>query len=66
MDVRFPVMQVLESSGFVEQIQPDYLIKNRGEAIMFLFQRLDHEYCRDVCTYRLFNECSTVKNRKDK
>ena len=61
MDVRFPVMQVLESSGFIEQIQSDYLIKKRGEAIMFLFQRLDHEYCRDVCTYRLFNECSTVK-----
>lgn len=61
MGVHIPVRQVFESSGLMEELQAGHLIENRGEAISFLFQRLDHEYCKNVCPYALFHECPTVK-----
>jgi SulP family sulfate permease len=59
--VHLPVRRVLESTAFLEEMEPDLLLGTRGEAISFLFQRLDHTYCRDLCPYKLFNECLTVK-----
>ena len=61
MSVHIPVKQVFESSGLMKELQAGHLIENRGEAISFLFQRLDHEYCKNICPYALFNECQTVK-----
>jgi sulfate permease, SulP family len=59
--VHLPVRGVLESTGFLEEMGPDTLLGTRGEAISFLFQRLDHAYCRDLCPHKLFHECFTVK-----
>jgi SulP family sulfate permease len=59
--VHLPVKQIFESSGFLKELQPGHLIENRGDAITFLFQHIDHEYCKDVCPYELFHECSTIK-----
>ncbi|MFC1489368.1 SulP family inorganic anion transporter [Thermodesulfobacteriota bacterium] len=61
MGVHLPVKQVFESSGFINEIEPGYLIENRGDAITFLFQHIDHGYCKDVCPHALFLECPTVK-----
>jgi len=61
MGVHLPVRQVFESSGFINELQPGHLIENRGDAITFLFQHIDHGYCKDICPYALFNECPTVK-----
>jgi SulP family sulfate permease len=61
MSVHLPVQQVFESSGFIKELQSGHLIENRGEAITFLFQNLDHGYCKNVCPYELFHECPTVK-----
>ena len=61
MDVHLPVMDVFKSSGFIKELEPGLLIENRGEAISILFQYIDHKYCKDVCPYRLFYECSTVE-----
>ena len=61
MGVHLPVKQVFESSGFINEIEPGYLIENRGDAITFLFQHIDHWYCKDVCPHALFLECPTVK-----
>lgn len=61
MSVRLPVKKVFESSGFLNQLNSDYLLVNRGDAIALLFRQIDHGYCKDVCPHRLFNECSTVK-----
>ncbi|MBI9085874.1 MAG: sulfate permease [Desulfobacterales bacterium] len=61
MEVRQPVVAVLESTGFLAQIQPGHLFQKRGDAISFLFQRIDHGYCRKTCPHRLFIECGTVK-----
>ncbi len=59
--VHLPVKQIFESSGFLKELQPGHLIENRGDAITFLYQHIDHEYCKDVCPYELFHECSTIK-----
>ena len=61
MGVHLPVKQIFESSGFLKELQPGHLIENRGDAITFLFQHIDHGYCKDVCHYELFHECSTIK-----
>lgn len=61
MGVHLPVKQIFESSGFLKELQPGHLIENRGDAITFLFQHIDHGYCKDVCPYELFHECSTIK-----
>ena len=59
--VHIPVKQVFTSSGFMELLEEGHLIENRGDAIGFLFQRIDHDYCKGQCPYALFNECPTVK-----
>ncbi len=61
MGVHLPVRQVMESSGFINDLKPDHLIENRGEAIKFLFRYLDHGYCKKDCLYELFFECSAIK-----
>ena len=61
MEVHLPVQKLFVNTGFINHLKADHLIKNRGEAIDFLFQRLDHDYCKNVCPYSLFLECSTVK-----
>jgi SulP family sulfate permease len=59
--VHLPVKKVFESSGFLSELDPELFIGNRGEAIRILFQRLDYDYCKNVCQYKLFHECPTVK-----
>ncbi|MFH1480941.1 MAG: sodium-independent anion transporter [Pseudomonadota bacterium] len=61
MGVHLPVKQVMKSTGFINEIKRGHLIENRGEAITFLFQQIDHGYCKKVCPYELFFECPTVK-----
>lgn len=61
MEVRQPVMAVLESTGFLAQMPSGNLFQKRGDAIGFLFQRIDHGYCRKTCPHRLFIECATIK-----
>ncbi|MBN1106694.1 MAG: SulP family inorganic anion transporter [Deltaproteobacteria bacterium] len=59
--VHQPVRTVLESTGFLKEMGQDTILGTRGVAISFLFQRLDHTYCRDICPHKLFHECFTVK-----
>ena len=61
MEVHLPVMDVLRSTGFLDQIKSGHLLQKRGDAIGFLFQQIDHDYCRADCPYRLYLECDTVK-----
>jgi SulP family sulfate permease len=62
MGIHLPVMEVLESSGMINEMKTGHLIEKRGDAIAFLFHHIDHEYCKNVCPYMLFYECSSVKN----
>jgi SulP family sulfate permease len=59
--VHLPVKKVLESTNFLDMVGRDRMLEKMGDAIAYLFERLDHDYCRNVCPYRLFHECSTVK-----
>jgi len=59
--VHLPVKKVLENTGFLDRVGRDRVKEKMGEAIAYLFERLDHGYCRNVCPYKLFHECSTVK-----
>ena len=63
MGVHIPVMESFERSGFVKEIPADLIIKNRGDAITVLFNRVDHGYCKNTCPYVLFNECPDVKDK---
>ena len=59
--VHLPVKKVLETTGFLDVVGRDRMQEKMGDAIAYLFERLDHDYCRNVCPYKLFHECSTVK-----
>lgn len=61
MGIRRPVLEVIETSGFIKSISPRHIIPHKGEAIADLFRELDHDYCKNVCPYVLFHECKTVK-----
>jgi SulP family sulfate permease len=67
MAIHRPVMETFESSGFIDELEAScYFEKtwdneHRGDAIARLFRDIDHEYCREVCPYYLFEECHTVK-----
>ena len=61
MGAHLPVMETFRSSGFIDAINPGHLIENRARVITFLFQHIDHAYCRNECPYKLFLECSSIK-----
>ena len=61
MEIHLPVRQVMDSSGFTEELDQDLIFHKRGDAYVGLFERIDHDYCRNQCPYALFNECHTVK-----
>ncbi len=61
MSVHLPVLEVLESSSFIKTLKPGHLIENRGDAIKVLFNKIDHDYCKNICPYELYFECSSVK-----
>lgn len=67
MAIHRPVMDTFERSGFIRELEAScYFEKgwdneHRGDAIAKLFREIDHDYCRDVCPYSLFEECPTVK-----
>lgn len=61
MEIHIPVREVMQSSGFLAEMNPELLLQKRGEAITVLFKHLDHDYCKNVCPHTLFFECKTVK-----
>ncbi len=61
MEIHRPVLEVMKSSGFLEEMDPELMLQKRGEAITVLFQYIDYDYCKNVCPHSLFFECKTVK-----
>ena len=61
MRTRLPVKKVLQSSGFIKELKPDYFIENGSQAIATLFRDIDHGYCHNTCPYELFFECANEK-----
>ena len=60
MGVHIPVKQIMESTGFLDELNTDFLIEVRGEANSYLFRRLAHAYCKNQCPYELFHECPSI------
>ena len=42
MGINQEVMETFKNSTFIKEIEPDLLIKNRGQAITTLFKQLEH------------------------
>ena len=61
MEMHLPVKEVMESSGFLQEMNAELLLQKRGEAYTVLFAHLDHDYCKNVCPHTLFFECKAVK-----
>ncbi len=58
------VYPLLENAGFDNVVNDNLVFNAKGEAIVGLFKNLDHEYCRDMCPYVVFEECLSVKEKK--
>ncbi len=56
-----PVKEVLEKSGFLKELGISNLFYSKGDAFSHMFKQLNHNYCKGVCPYKLFMECSAVK-----
>jgi len=59
--VHQPVKQVMQSAGFLDDLQSRCLFDDWNEAISEMFMRLNHQYCKNKCPHQLFYECKTVK-----
>ena len=66
-DVHQPVMKTFHSSGFSDEMKTGGMIEQtdltsrQGKALEEVFKKIDHDYCRNKCPYKLFYECATVK-----
>ncbi len=52
-----PVMQVFESSGFKDEVDPSLIFASKEDAVSSLIARLDKRFCEDCCDQRVFHEC---------
>jgi len=57
--VKEGVCQPLGKGGYLDEIGRENFFDGKTEAIEKIFQRLDREICRR-CTYRIFQECTTL------
>ncbi len=60
------VYPLLENVEFDKHMDVDYVFDSKGQSIVELFKKLDHEYCRKKCPYAVFKECWTVKEQNFK
>ena len=56
------VFPILERAGFEKYVETDFIFDSKGQSIVELFRRLDHDYCAKKCPYAVFKECYTVKS----
>ncbi|MFN3946661.1 MAG: SulP family inorganic anion transporter [Aquificaceae bacterium] len=57
------VYPLLEKVDIDRYVSIDFIFNSKGQSIVELFKRLDHEYCRRKCPYAVFKECWTVKEK---
>jgi len=54
----YPLLERLDIDKHIEQ---ENIFDSKGQSIVELFKKLDHEYCRRKCHYAVFKECWSVK-----
>ncbi|RME11314.1 MAG: SulP family inorganic anion transporter, partial [Aquificota bacterium] len=57
------VYPLLENVELDKHMDIDYVFDSKGQSIVELFKKLDHEYCRKRCPYAVFKECWSVKEQ---
>ena len=55
------VYPLLENAGFDKVAKHELVFDSKGQSIVGLFNRIDHEFCKSECPYTVFRECLTVK-----
>lgn len=55
------VKAVLNNSGLMKLLGHKCCPTSKGESIALLFNKIDHQFCRDTCKLSIFTECKTVK-----
>ncbi|MDQ7082341.1 MAG: sodium-independent anion transporter [Aquificota bacterium] len=55
------VYPLLENAGFDRVVKHELVFDSKGQSIVELFKRIDHDYCAKECPYVVFKECLTVK-----
>jgi len=55
------VYPLLERINFDKHVDIELIFDSKGQSIVELFNKLDHEYCSKKCPYAVFRECYSVK-----
>lgn len=55
------VKAVLNNSGLMNLLGHKCCPTSKGESIALLFNKIDHQFCRNTCKFSIFTECKTVK-----
>ncbi len=55
------VYPLLENAGFDKVVKSNLVFDSKGQSIVELFGKIDHEFCAKVCDKVVFRECLTVK-----
>ncbi len=58
------VYPLLENAGFDRVVKHELVFDSKGQSIVELFKRIDHEYCAKECPHVVFKECLTVKGKE--
>jgi SulP family sulfate permease len=56
LDLHGPVESLFIRSGFIDEINKQFLLKTMERTIETLYKAVDHEYCKK-CPYKLYIEC---------
>lgn len=57
------VYPLLENAGFDKEVDTSLVFDSKGQSIVGLFEKLDHEYCAKRCPHVVFKECLSVKDK---
>ena len=57
------VYPLLENAGIDREVKTEFVFDSKGQSIVELFKRIDHEFCAKVCDRVVFRECLSVKEK---
>ncbi len=55
------VRNIFAKAKLIDMIGEENFLPSKGAAVDVLFDKIDHNYCRQECPYAVFDECYTVK-----
>ncbi len=61
VNLKGTVKNLFAKAGLIEVIGEENILPSKGSAIDVLFDKIDHNYCKQECPYAVFDECYTVK-----